>query len=100
MNVLSKQQYTIYDHYEDIFSSTALSNYRKNKSQLFLIFRGLTHVLVLSFFVSFHIHIKQLLFLLVHGDNSGVISSIANVLPIILFAFFTWLSKHELQKVC
>ena len=87
----------IYDHYEDMFNASPLSYYRMNKSQLFLIFRGLTHVLVLIFFCLFsYTYLTAVIF--VGGDNSGVISSIAKVLPIILLTFFTWLSKHELQK--
>ena len=87
----------IYDCYEDMFNASSLSNYRKNKSQLFLIFRGLTHVLVLIFFCLFsYTYLTAVIF--IGGDNSGVVSSIAKVLPIILLTFFTWLSKHELQK--
>ena len=87
----------IYDHYEDMYNATPLSNYRKNKSQLFLIFRGLTHVLVLVFFCLFsYTYLTAVIF--IGGDNSGVVSSIAKVLPILLLTFFTWLSKHELQK--
>ena len=87
----------IYDRYEDMYNATPLSNYRKNKSPLFLIFRGLTHVLVLVFFCLFsYTYLTAVIF--IGGDNSGVVSSIAKVLPIILLTFFTWLSKHELQK--
>ena len=87
----------IYDCYEDMFNASPLSNYKKNKSLLFLIFRGLTHILVLIFFCLFsYTYLTAVIF--IGGDNSGVISSIANLLPIILLTFITWLSKHELQK--
>ena len=86
----------IYDCYEDMFNVSPFSNW-KNKSQLYLIFRGLTHVLVLIFFCLFsYTYLTAVIF--IGGDNNGVISSIAKVLPIILLTFFTWLSKHELQK--
>ena len=87
----------IYDHYEDMCDVSPLSNYRNNRSLLFLIFRGLTHILVLLFFCLFsYTYLTAVIF--IGGSNVGVISSIANVLPIILLTIFTWLSKHELQN--
>ena len=85
----------VYDHYEDMFDVSPLPNYR---SQVFLfISRILTHVLVFLFFLLFsYTYLTAVIF--IGGDNSGVVSSIANILPIILLTFFTWLSKHELQK--
>ena len=88
----------IFDCYEDMFNVSLLSNYRDKRRQvLFLVLRILTHVLVFAFFCLFsYTYLTAIIF--IGGDNSGVISSIANVLPIILLTFFTWLSKHELQK--
>ena len=81
----------IYDHYEDMF------NVFYRSQILFFILRLLTHALVILFFLLFsYTYLTAVIF--VAGGNSGVVSSIANVLPIILLTFFTWLSKRELQK--
>ena len=85
----------VYDHCEDMFDVSPLPNCRSQV--LFFILRLLTHVLVLLFYVLFsYMYISDVIF--ISGGNSVVISSIANVLPIILLTFFTWLSKNELQK--
>ena len=85
----------VYDHCEDMFDVSPLPNCRSQV--LFFILRLLTHVLVLLFYVLFsYMYISDVIF--ISGGNSVVISSIANVLPIILLTFFIWLSKNELQK--
>ena len=76
----------IYDHYED------MSNTRSR-----VILRLLIHTFVLLFFFLFsYIYLTAVIF--TDGDNIGIINFIANLLPIILLTFITWLSKHELQK--
>ena len=81
----------IYDHYEDMF------NVFYKSQVLFFIFRGVTHALVILFVILFS-YTYSTAVIFIAGGNSGVVSSIANILPIILLTFFTWLSKRELQK--
>ena len=85
----------IYDCYEDMFNASPLSNFRSEV--LLFILRLLTHVLVILLIVLFsYTYLTAVIF--VGGNNIGVIGSIANLLPIILLTFITWLYKHELQK--
>ena len=85
----------IYDHYEDMFNASLLSNCRSEV--LIFILRLLTHALVVLLFILFsYTYLTAVIF--IGGNKIDVISSIANVLPLILLTIFTWLSKREVQK--
>ena len=85
----------IYDHYEDMFNASPLSNC--SSEVLFFMLRLLTHALVVLLFILFsYTYLTAVIF--IGGNKIGVVSSIANVLPLILLTIFTWLSKHEVQK--
>ena len=85
----------IYDCYEDMFNASPLSNC--SSEVLFFILRLLTHALVVLLFILFsYTYLTAVIF--IGGNKIGVVSSIANVLPLILLTIFTWLSKHEVQK--
>ena len=87
----------IYDHYEDIFNVPFLPNCGSTGQVSFLIFRALTHILVLLFLFLFsYIYLTAVIF--IDGDNIGIVNFVANFFPIILLTFITWLSKQELQK--
>ena len=85
----------IYDSYEDMFKTLPLPNFRSEV--LFFILRLPTHVLVILLIVLFsYTYITDVIF--VGSNNFGVIGFIANLLPIILVTFITWLYKNELQN--
>ena len=67
--------------WETLFMLLVLS--KKKKNLLFLIFHGLTHIVVLLLFCLFsYKYLTAVIF--IGGNNIDVISSIANVLPLIL----------------
>ena len=85
----------IYDCYEDCFCVPPLPNSRN--PVFFFILRLPTHAFALLFFSLFsYTYLTAVIFIGI--DNSGIVNSIANLFPILLLTFITWLSKHELQK--